>query len=1190
MAEVDPEARAWAADDLMLRVLQNAVAEPDPRAIENGRAVVAKYLSGQPDASAAWDELVAGNWIRVVWEQWHVVRVKRRPDRDQSAAAKRRLSLLAHLQEVAGGGARLVVPGASIIVDDHRNIHPGTPTLEGLIGLGLLERRDGAILIAENWPRLGVSGPEIVAKLWDGKEAGPSGRQRLSWWRDRVFGIIHNWHGFGGHLGRRGREEFRRAAWELILSEPDLRGWEEERRRIETLIASANGMGEIDRELVSPVPDEPLGRFEWSRHEARHDNDEERELVGALVLKLLEWRLEFPDGAPWHEWISEYVTAAESRPYLLNELSDLVSRDPVHAADLLLIPHAAALALWMLVGRTRHTGSVWEPEVHAAHERARHDLVWPDVVECGLWSVLRRAPELVTTDIAALVERFYEAERRAYSPMVGGDPRRADAIAMRKQTFLDHLRSWPAANDALALDSVGGPVAETLARRAKTENELESAATRALIWLVGSGADEHSPWRRFGARLLIDCYQGVLRARDWWWVGRFDGVAWARLASFLERNAPDEWSLLLAPPALPASALDDSVDDELVMPSVRTHAFLLLSLVIEWPRHAGVELAPEALQQALEEWLGKWLPGTQARPSLIDAAVDIELMYELPRESMVVTIAHALPRLTPDRHRRIREVLLSATTEVRQLACFINAASSDDDASAARAILKRFTTLEGATTISDLREVWRTVDALIEADEVDRAEAWLAAWSGRIDRRTIDGWIRWEVSAIQRVRLHRGRFEEAAAAPLPAWAGDSDEARAANDFYRGVAMLNTKPARATHAAQIFGRLHKRARHNTSYAVNLIAARTNELLDAADEEYLAAGEVEALQRLLADADSLMETYSAEQRAHVETTYQVNRLLILHRLRDWGGLLEAFWKLPPTTQRDPTLASYAARAMAVSGQAALAHEMRMEMRAPNSPPDRAPGTHDPDPLAALRSAMQTVAELPIHDQGRVWWGMELGEALERALIHTCAALAHMAPALARPTDGGAHEEDRVTGLLAGLLQQRVLKLGWQVTSQERGGYTAKEASSGRGGIGEVDLRIHRESVSIAVGEAVLLQRYDAPSLTEHLQRLFGYGVAGVPFLVHLVWCYAPNPSEIWDRYRAEIVPAAPHGFELQRWLPRDQHLSSGVWHAVSEHAHRDSHRCLVGHFMVDLLQDSQRRVAAEARPRRRASKIT
>src|SRR5262249_38917838 len=82
-----------------------------------------------------------------------------------------------------------------------------------------------------------------------------------------------------------------------------------------------------------------------------------------------------------------------------------------------------------------------------------------------------------------------------------------------------------------------------------------------------------------------------------------------------------------------------------------------------------------------------------------------------------------------------------------------------------------------------------------------------------------------------------------------------------------------------------------------------------------------------------------------------------------------------------------------------------------------------------------------------------------------------------------------EDDYTALMRELLLSRLHILGWSVPDQSKGGYTAK------GNPGERDLVIRKDTIDLAVIEAVVCDRpvtteWTRSELTSHFQKLVGY----------------------------------------------------------------------------------------------------
>jgi hypothetical protein len=1191
-------ARTWAADELVLRMLQHCEPGPDPRGVENGRRELEKYLAQNQNTSLTWERLVEEHWVRVVWGRWHVAFDMREvPNPDQDSDGRDLLLALVHLRKAARKERRFVVPRAEELVAEHRSAHPATPTIGALVDAGTLARHENEICLVRNSAEFRNCGDWIAARLWDRTEAGPSGLPRLSWWRDRVFDLGADWFSFGDHLEVEPRELFLELAWSQILVEQDLVDWEQERLRLAAKVAVASGFGVLQRGVaaVPAVPaQDPIAQLRWIDTAGHVDfRQEERTELGALVSTILRWRIAFRSRGPWNEWIKRLVEEAGNRPYLLYEIHLAVRRDPVIAADFLLVPGAATLGLGALADRMKFTPSTWDREVRTDGDRATEQAVWRDVAECAAWAVCRLDPAQCASCIVLLLERFAGLAR----PSMRANPERDVILGSRYVVLRDILAHWPAAggNDALTFDTVGELIVAALRSRLDGSTmPVETAAFDVLTWLAAFGADEQSPWRPLAVRAVVDAYRRSLNgSADLYHDFTLDASTWARIARCLVERDGASWAGFIESPDFDAREKSILLLEEgdrygplhSLLHRIRSHLLLLLTLAGGWTDVRRGERVPEPLEKEIETLLLRWLPAEKRgeRPSLIDAGVDIEHFFERPRESLVVAIGKVLSKLSPERRTALRDHALSAMTEVRQLAIFVEALDDGPDKEAARERLGKLPVFEGTDDIANIIEVERSVDALLDVGEVDRAEVWLKTWSSKARERKIPGWARWEVGARQRIRLARKQFEEAARAALPEWAQGDAEAQNANDFFRGVALLCANPPRSEEAVSIYERLVGRAPQYPSYAVNLFAARTQHLTHGRGDAEPTPREDDDLRDLLANGESLMSGFTVEQRASVEQTYQANRLYIFHRLRDWSSLFTAYQALPTPLKKDPTLASYAARALESSGQKSLAAALRADLGAFHELPTGPQGTDRLNPVEAARNAILGVPELPMQDQGQAWWGMEIGEAVTITVVDTCTALAGIAPALAQPSNGAPPEEDRVTDLLAALLRQRVLKLGWQVNLREPGGFTAKDPALGRGGRGEVDLAIRSRSAYVAVGEAILVRSgFDCSKLKEHFQRLFGYAPAGVPIMLFLIWSYGSDPASVWKRYCKEVAETeAPVAHEFRKWILPSTGPNSDVWYAMSEHAHPNSVSCRIAHVLVDLRQESRRCIGASSR---------
>jgi hypothetical protein len=1172
----------------MLRMLQRSHFDVDPRSVENGQRLLLNYLSSNPDSSVTWEKLTAEKWVRVVWGRWYVpFDLRSACGSDQPDQDKGLILALQHLSVASRQRQLFAVQDGTRLIEEHRRTYSRTPDLEALLADGFLTEQHGIIYIKPYSQLLHAHGSWLAARLWDRSEFGPAGLERLSWWRERTLGVGLDWLDFGEYLGSDAREEFRKAAWDRILSEADLLDWAQERERYAAQAAARSGYGNLERGLtvIDTLPDKnPVARLRWIDAAGRaNENQEEREEIGALIRIIIRWRQKFRNLGAWDAWARDFLDAAESRPYLLYEMNIAVARHPAVAADLLLIPEGSALALATLAPRTRIVGRGWNWGVKENSARSIELSVWKEVAEFAAWSLHQLRLEDRATHIASVLNRFAE--------LAGGAATRGDELSAFRYDMLREavVRLSVDGSIRLAFDDVGTGVVRALDSVLRSVDvPIEAPAFGALAWLATFGADDESPWRAEAVDTLIDAYQrGFGTSFSWYRDISLDVATWKRVVRWLIDNDQERWKQLLEPAdfgevaqQIRAEGTESHTAWCSLLHKVRTHLSLLLELVAGWEDVRRGEPVPHSLAETILSLVGDWITSEGERPSAIAAEVDVEF-FEPRRESLLVAIARAMPRVSTDVRARLLELLLPSLGEVRQLATFQSALEEGPARDAVRRRLVSIPIFEGMDEVYHLDEVRRSVDALIAAEEVDRAEAWLHIWAEKARERRIHDWLRWETEARFRIDLTRKRFDEIVAAPLPV-GGDQDyEVRRTYDFYRGVAMLHLTPPMAQEAVSLYERLTRDWPEQPVYAANLFAARTQLLTREVGDAGPTQEQDDALRDLLLVGEVLMSRFTLEQRSLVEQTYQVNRLYLFNRLRDWKSLLASYQLLPTSLQKSPELAAHAATALESAGQPELAAVLRADTGGTTDIAAESLGNTYADEVEATRLAILRVVQFSMTDQAKAWWGRDLALGIEETILDACCALTDIAPVLAR-RNGRPPEEDRITKLLVELLRQRLHKLGWQVSSQEHGGYTAKNPTEGKGGIGERDLEIRVGSAHVVVGEALISEGFDANNFTVHLGKLFGYAPAGIPVVALLIWSFGSDPNATWNRYVEEIVKErAPAGHGFVSWIVPATGPISHVWHAISEHAHPDSGKCRVIHVLADFEQNSSKLAAKSAR---------
>ena len=122
-------ARAWAADELFLKLLQRCTPGTDPRSIENGRRELEEHLAKNPTVALTWERLVDEQWVRIILGRWHVpYQLQSVPAPEQDDADKELIRVLAHLRVVSRQARPFAVPDAEHTIAEHRAAHPATHT------------------------------------------------------------------------------------------------------------------------------------------------------------------------------------------------------------------------------------------------------------------------------------------------------------------------------------------------------------------------------------------------------------------------------------------------------------------------------------------------------------------------------------------------------------------------------------------------------------------------------------------------------------------------------------------------------------------------------------------------------------------------------------------------------------------------------------------------------------------------------------------------------------------------------------------------------------------------------------------------------------------------------------------------------------------------------------------------------
>ena len=376
------------------------------------------------------------------------------------------------------------------------------------------------------------------------------------------------------------------------------------------------------------------------------------------------------------------------------------------------------------------------------------------------------------------------------------------------------------------------------------------------------------------------------------------------------------------------------------------------------------------------------------------------------------------------------------------------------------------------------------------------------------------------------------RYAEIAAADMPAdlRPEQRQEAHRTLDFYKAIACLRATPSMAGNAVATLRRLYQQA-PISSYAINLFAAQIVEILGGDLFRSLSGEEADTARRALEETDraipSARELSSLSRSIHIPNCATVLLALGQHKL--------ALQRLSELTPNEVSLQSTAFEAIALARQGAgdRAHALLRSSEERHGSDSllvaargyiEHTGGFEAAPLVLskqewevqLRSAMRLFLELSPAEQARVLRGtpLALEEVLTSAFQDAIAAFERTLSFL-KLHEKNLHEDD-FNGILAALLEARLEGIfGWQAHEQSPGGFTRN------GNAGRRDFVLRRNSVDIAVVEALKSDRPNDERIAEHLHKLFGYSTTN--FFFYVIYSSRRDVAEM--RAAARAVAAQP-----------------------------------------------------------------
>jgi hypothetical protein len=622
---------------------------------------------------------------------------------------------------------------------------------------------------------------------------------------------------------------------------------------------------------------------------------------------------------------------------------------------------------------------------------------------------------------------------------------------------------------------------------------------------------------------------------------------------------------------------------------LRTHIRLLCRAIIGWT----VGSRPTEILEALHDTLVSAVRDDFAHGKVgaFDAFHEMSLNYT--GSFLAKDLGVALRLLDANEQRKFVDVLADLTEPAALAALAQNLEGNHRN----ELLVAAAGRIDEAPELYSLNELHARIEVLLDASLLEEAERLLSEEPhfetlGNVPDRGL-----WRFSVGLRLAFEKREFERIAKKKIPDDLEPGNK-RAAEEwlkFYQALAELEREGGALDHAESVFVSLRARHPKVSAYAINLHAVRVKRAVPPELMVIKSAQQRREIERILAEGDEAMAEFRYALRMNEDETYECNRILLRFALGQFDAVLRDLEEISEIVVRSERLWSYRIIALAKSGRqreaSALledgARRFGAEFRR-GSAMQRARKVVEenaavamtvlvaerPARLVAIRVAFAELRSLTPEEQSSAVMAETLHDFLCREMREACSQIRDLAPFVRMPGDK-LPQEDVVTKLLCELLVARFRWLGWSLHLQDPGGHT------GGNKVGERDLIIKKDGVDLAVFEAVRITSVETTELRDHFQKLFGYGVCEIKFLV--VWSFASHPDEVLRYIERMVEEEAPKEFSYQRkrsiqLSPGDSMLPGIIsfhrWHGGT---------VKVVHLVVDLRQEAERNAAVLARKR-------
>jgi hypothetical protein len=1229
--------REWSADLFILRCLQSSSLSANPRSVKVLQDSLKRYKQANPDSSLTFSRLKREGWVRIVWGVWYIpfefVVFKKHVDENSPHLYR----FLKALSDIPYSDSReIVISNIEKIKEEHSRVYPATPSLESLIESEIILEKNGLLTLNPRSPYLTSFAPQILAKLWEDVQFGPQKMdERLTWWIS-YFELIRDGYKFLDYMNPLSRDQFLDACRDRLLKERDLIGWTEELNRIAANALS--GYGKVDLDVyVSQykLPDNEIEKLFWLERgpESAFHVDQPRERLSLLYLWIVGWECA-SKYVPERPRLATLLQERKNRPFFFKELRTSCYRYPAVIPWLLCNPETVELGTALLaVFRASFPGSYLDSTSQLEAERITEQLWKKGLVFAG-HTIARMSEEESVSVIISLSSWLIQKARKNLYRFEKGK-KGYEEWERKWNLFMEMVSSMPVYQNLKEslLIRICVPLVRTLIEKlSNTAVPITDPLFPLLLWLI-----QRPPLSHYN-RLLIE---DAMRVASDLYVKSVEHAnnnlleevvvelitehpAWLIISNWLQNTSCEavKWSRFISAFQLNSELALCPDESELrnrwnriVNVKLRMHLRLLAKLVIHWHERFNTEV-PSDIAYAFELLFLDTLKKSdlfEIHPFSDSLGASLFLLSQPVEQNLLDLVGEAINELPQVRRVSLIKGVKATTQDPRILLKLYNRLTREKDRSLLFESLQLLVKTGQMTDVSWLTEVQAIVQELLNTENPELAKlslSYLDKYETKGIKRQLSGWEEWAYRERLRAHFISGNHE----AILSNFAdpGDSNEKKKSLLFYQALSYLDINDEiHLRKALTMFKELHARDPLIPSYAVNWLATcvRLYHLLNKNGDAETKSKLDEIGRETIQVLELIDSSYTEEQIENAWPNIVTNRLYFYYLSGDTDDFWNFYYGLSEQMRLSLPNAKYAVRLYMDQGDWGSATELLRQMKECHGDFEEYNEllnniqTHNnqnlpvPSPeiyvellqkWKTISSAIANLKMLRPEEQVKAFTNrsdMSLQKFLLDTILDVCRNVIEYSPNLTPSTNQPA-EEDRYTELLASLLRQRLLPLGWEVHTQSRGGYT-KEISGARGGIGERDLVIRSNSGNnLMVVEALVLKNGNRANILRHIEKPFAYDTTNCNFHVLLSYGFTEKADSVWDTYKQLAINRKDGDFSVIA----HGDLSS-LFKEVDEQGIRafytenntdiEGQTAIVIHIFADILHAKMRKIADTAR---------